>query len=172
MKIKRRLNNKGFTLIELLAVVVILAVVMGIATNAVLSSMNKARGGSLADTAQVIANAFNTKYTESLVDGIADRVYDDLDGDASGYNFSSNSGTYYINSALATIFNISTTNYMLKDSSGVAETLDASVVNYNSTTGKFIVCMVATTGGNVYVKSSTTNTVSGIDNISSPAATM
>ena len=59
----KRLNNKGFTLIELLAVVVILAVVMGIAMTSVLSAMNKSRGGSLSDTATVIAQAFNQKYT-------------------------------------------------------------------------------------------------------------
>lgn len=47
----KKLNNKGFTLIELLAVVVILAVVMGIAMTSVLSAMNKSRGGSLEDSA-------------------------------------------------------------------------------------------------------------------------
>ena len=55
----QKLNNKGFTLIELLAVVVILAVVMGIAMTQVLSAMNKSRAGSLADSALVVANAFN-----------------------------------------------------------------------------------------------------------------
>ena len=57
------MNNKGFTLIELLAVVVILAVVMGIAMTTVLSSMNKARAGALSDSATAIAQGFNTKYT-------------------------------------------------------------------------------------------------------------
>ena len=43
----KKLNRKGFTLIELLAVIVILAVVMGIAITSVLSSMNSARAGAV-----------------------------------------------------------------------------------------------------------------------------
>ena len=109
---RKRLNNKGFTLVELLAVVIILAVVMGIAMNSVLSSMNKARGGSLADTAMVIANSFNQKYTESLVDGVPSNVYGDV-LNAKGYNFQS-SIIYYIDARLADTFNISTNGYVLK----------------------------------------------------------
>lgn len=44
---RRKLNNKGFTLIELLAVVVILAIVMGIAATSVLNSINNSRKSSL-----------------------------------------------------------------------------------------------------------------------------
>ena len=40
---RKKLNNKGFTLIELLAVIVILAIVMGVAANAILNVMNDSR---------------------------------------------------------------------------------------------------------------------------------
>ena len=154
----KKLNNKGFTLIELLAVVVILAVVMGIAMNSVLSSMNKARGGSLQDTAQVIANAFNQKYTESLVGGVPTAVYNDVSS-FTGYNFSS-SNRYYIDPLLADTFNISTGTYKLKTKAaiGVSATgVDASFVGFNSTTGKFVVCMVAESTGSNFVKAYSTS---------------
>ncbi len=64
-----KLNNKGFTLIELLAVIVILAVVMGIAANSVITSMNNSRKGSLQDNALIVQEAFNTGYVESQVIG-------------------------------------------------------------------------------------------------------
>ena len=53
---KKRLDNKGFTLIELLAVIVILAIVMGISANSVLNSINQSRKSSLHSTAQNAAN--------------------------------------------------------------------------------------------------------------------
>ena len=77
---RKRLNNKGFTLVELLAVVVILAVVMGIAATAVLSSMNNSRKGSLQNSAKSVAQAFQTKYSESMVTGTSSSIYNDVMG--------------------------------------------------------------------------------------------
>ena len=57
-------NKKGFTLIELLAVIVILAVVMGVATTSVLSAMNNSRKSSLQNSALSAADSFRTKYAE------------------------------------------------------------------------------------------------------------
>ena len=155
----RKLNNKGFTLIELLAVVVILAVVMGIAMTSVLSSMNKARGGSLQDSAVTISQAFNQKYTESLVDGVPSNVYGDVLNNK-GYNFQSTQA-YYISSKLANTFNISKSAYQLnagqdataegmKLSSGATDVSD-SFVYFNATDAKFVVCMFANKSGSYYV---------------------
>lgn len=158
----RKLNNKGFTLIELLAVVVILAVVMGIAMTSVLSSMNKARGGSLQDSAVTISQAFNQKYTESLVDGVPSNVYGDVLNNK-GYNFQSTQA-YYISSKLANTFNISKSAYQLKDptddmklSSGSKDVGD-SFVYFNATDAKFIVCMFANKSGSYYVDNYKTKT--------------
>ena len=162
---RKKLNNKGFTLIELLAVVVILAVVMGIATTSVLSAMNKSRGGSLQDTAMIIANAFNQKYTESLVDGVPSNVYGDVldvkdasgNVTANGYNFQSDA-TYYIVSGLADTFGISASGYAMDTSAkGAAVTsndtsgIGNSFVQFNVTTGKFVVCMFANKSGSYFV---------------------
>jgi len=159
---RKKLNNKGFTLIELLAVVVILAVVMGIATTSVLSAMNKSRAGSLEDSALVIAQAFNQKYTESLVDGVPNRVYSDVlgdlnnDGTIDGYNFQT-SRTYRIVNKLADTFNISGTNYRLPNElkylSSATGNYTNSFVHFNDRTGKFTVCLIANNTGNIYVRS-------------------
>lgn len=180
---RKRLNNKGFTLIELLAVVVILAVVMGIAMTSVLSAMNKSRGGSLADTASVIAQAFNQKRTEALVDGIPNNVYggdNEPMGATGGYNFQA-SAKYYIDPKLADTFNISTDSYELISKDDVSDA-KASFITFNDTTGKFIACMVAKNTGNYYVSTYTEDSVktlgdygstdNDIKSISVPADTM
>ena len=188
---RKRLNNKGFTLIELLAVVVILAVVMGIAMTSVLSAMNKSRGGSLADTASIIAQAFNQKRTEALVDGIPNNVYGDNENEPmyvedanGGYNFQTSS-KYYIDPKLADTFNISPDSYELKtknDPTTDITTADASFITFNDATGKFIACMVANDEGNYYVSTYTEtsakklseygSTDDDIKDISVPANTM
>ncbi len=53
------LNNKGFTLIELLAVIVILALVVGITVPSVLNSMNSSRISTLHTNAVSFANWYN-----------------------------------------------------------------------------------------------------------------
>lgn len=172
----KRLNNKGFTLIELLAVVVILAVVMGIAMNSVLSSMNKSRGGSLSDSAMVIANGFNQKYTESLVDGVPSNVYGDVLTD--GYNFQSNA-IYYLDKGLADSFNISEDGYAFvnsdtntnvsADSTATPKTgittstaMKNSFVYFDASNGKFVVCLVANKNGSYFVDNYKLDAVSNI----------
>ena len=162
---RKKLNNKGFTLIELLAVVVILAVVMGIATNSVLSSMNKSRGGSLSDSTAVIVNAFNTKYTETLVDSVPTAVYGGINN-FKGYDFTVDSA-YAFDKLLADEFGISETAYNLGTVSfsgtpeksvsikpaadGATLEVSSSFVAYDADNGKFLVCMAANNTGNVYV---------------------
>lgn len=157
---RKKLNNKGFTLIELLAVVVILAVVMGIAMTSVLTAMNKSRGGSLADTASIIAQAFNQKRTEALVDGVPSNVYGGTNEPmgSNGYDFQA-SAQYYIDKDLADTFNISggdsssTASYILGTKGAIPNTgATSSFISYNDNTGKFIACMIANPKGNYYVK--------------------
>lgn len=147
---RKRLNNKGFTLIELLAVVVILAVVMGIAMSSVLTSMNKSRGGSLQDSAMVIANAFTQKYTESLVDGTPSDIYSDV---VTGYNFTT-SATYTLDDDLANTFKITPTDYALDTDATLITDNTAqtqSTVSFDASTGRFTVCLVAANNGKYFV---------------------
>ena len=150
----KKLNRKGFTLIELLAVIVILAVVMGIAITSVLSSMNSARGGAIVDTAQIIANAFNQKYTESLVNGAATEVYKGEGGTTfGGYDFTSTK-RYYIDPLLVDTFGISANTYNLATKAEIAANatdVENSFVAFDSIRGKFVVCMAAKSTGPNYV---------------------
>lgn len=164
---RKRLNNSGFTLIELLAVVVILAVVMGIALTSVLSSMNKARSGALSDSATSIVQGINTKYTESLVDGVPNKVYSDV-SEFVGYDFSK-TAVYYLDKKLAGTFNISESTYVLGDyaetSGGITTVntvptteVNSSLISFDAVTGKFVVCLVANKSGNNYVAANVTDT--------------
>lgn len=159
---RKRLNNKGFTLIELLAVVVILAVVMGIAMTSVLSAMNKSRGGSLEDSAITIAQAFNTKYTESLVGGTPTGVYGDVAnaGAFTGYDFSIDNA-YEFTVALRNTFNMSVDDYVFSEANTTAtaakqittptNNLTKSFVAFDSNEASFLVCLVAKDSGGYYV---------------------
>ena len=161
---RKRLNNKGFTLIELLAVVVILAVVMGIAMTSVLSSMNKSRGGSLTDSAMVIANAFTQKYTESLVDGTPSDIYSDV---VNGYDFTK-SATYTLADGLANTFKITTTDYALAGAATPITDKTAqshSTVSFDASTGRFTVCLVAADAGKYFVAGYAADTDTTLSNI-------
>ena len=63
----KNLNNKGFTLIELLAVIVILALVMGLSATSLLNSINSSRKSSLQSAAQNAANQLNTWVSEDML---------------------------------------------------------------------------------------------------------
>ena len=129
---RKKLNNKGFTLIELLAVVVILAVVMGVAATSVLGSMNNSRKGSLLNSAQATAQAFQNKYSEAMVSGSTTAVLSSTTPKSAGYNFAqaattSNPYYYLINQNSSAELNLSKTNYSLETSS------DATISGTKST---------------------------------------
>ena len=62
-------NKKGFTLVELLAVIVILAVIILIATNSVLSQMDTARKNALAIEGNTLINAAKNAYQSAILEG-------------------------------------------------------------------------------------------------------
>lgn len=139
MKMFEKLNRKGFTLIELLAVIVILAVVMGVATTSVLSAMNNSRKSSLQNSALSAADSFRTKYAEyslnpggALVGIPAANVTTLLNGTAQKLN---------VNANVASELNITSANYDLGN----------SYVYFNKTTSSFTVCLVANSTGGYFV---------------------
>lgn len=155
-----KLNNKGFTLVELLAVVVILAVVMGIAANSVLSSMNNSRKGSLQNSAKSVSQAFQTKYSEAMVTQSLNNIYGDILGD--GYNFvgasTENPVFYQLAKNLENELNLSSSTYKLVES-GATTALTAAADGSYSISNSFIafngktvvVCLFAEKNGNYYV---------------------
>ena len=63
----KKLNRKGFTLVELLAVIVILAIVVGITLVTVLPTLKKSRQEAFNLTAQTAADFVEKQYQLSLV---------------------------------------------------------------------------------------------------------
>ncbi len=63
----KRLNRKGFTLVELLAVIVILAIVVGITLVTVLPTLKKSRQEAFNLTAQTVADYLEKQYQLTLV---------------------------------------------------------------------------------------------------------
>lgn len=173
---RKRLNNKGFTLIELLAVVVILAVVMGIAMTSVLSSMNNSRKGSLENSATSVSQAFQTKYSEAMVTQSMNNVYGaemNLTGASTGYNFntaSSNNVVFYkLNEALKDELNLSPSTYVLEKANAVSTLtkgengisgVSESFIAFNGKT--MVACLVANQSGSYYVADFAENTTASV----------
>lgn len=67
----KRLNRKGFTLVELLAVIVILAIVVGITLVTVLPSLKKARQESFDLTANTVAEYLEKQYQAQLIGDVS-----------------------------------------------------------------------------------------------------
>ena len=65
---KRNKKKKGFTLVELLAVIIILAIVVGITIPAVLKTINNSRRSGGQDAAEIVANWIDDQYVLSTVD--------------------------------------------------------------------------------------------------------
>ena len=63
----KRLNRKGFTLVELLAVIVILAIVVGITLVTVLPTLKKSRQEAFNLTAQTVADYLEKQYQLTLI---------------------------------------------------------------------------------------------------------
>ena len=177
MKLKR-LNNKGFTLIELLAVIVILAIVMGISANAVLTSINNSRKSALYSAAQNAANTINNWATE---DAMASTSSQKVLGDSfinalkSGSWVCLNTGNIQkivnrdtagaANTNFLVALGISTNDIVLTDGgslvpdgtapkegvSGGATKNTCSAIKYNSSFGGYELLLIAKNGGKYYV---------------------
>ena len=189
-KNRKKLNNKGFTLIELLAVVVILAVVMGVAMTSVLSSMNNSRMGSLTNSAEKVAQAFQTKYSEAMVTNSLNDIYGDVIGKGKGYNFTAASTTspvfYGITLDLSEDMNLSGNAYVL--GAKLTTTAAPNLLGENTTEitannsfiafngNSVVACMIAKNTGSYYVanaaiKDEKTEVIHGI-NVKFAADTM
>ena len=150
MKKFKKLNRKGFTLIELLAVIVILAVVMGIAANSVLTSMNNARGGSLLDSAEIIRKDMINRLMSAQLDSTTG-------GAISGTTLKvGTTGTSVISIDLGKEFGLSNKDYMFggtAPSTTATSQAATSFIYYDASDNSFVVCLRAAVGGKYDVAS-------------------
>jgi len=159
-KIKNK--KKGFTLVELLAVIIILAIVVGITIPAVLTTTNKAREKAFKTAAQTAANWFDRQYeveTTSL-DGTGMAKLDSnykavcirQCTPPSTEDCSCDERVNFITADLAIAAGLTSSNIKINDSistvnTNVYGTAPNSRVYINSKTGKSCVTLIATDDG-------------------------
>lgn len=138
----KKLNNKGFTLIELLAVIVILAVVMGVAATSVLSAMNNSRKSQLQNSAASAADAFRVAYSEMAVTSGNDLLGLGKDPTTALLGGTAQNLTAAVGKKLGITIaaDATTANY----------TTD-SFVYFDANNSSFVVCLVANSAGSYYV---------------------
>lgn len=138
----KKLNRKGFTLVELLAVIIILAIVVGITVPAVLTTVDKAKKEAFQTAADSAADWLDRQYQSFL---IGDETLSVVDPAYKTYCNGSNCATH--NDALVVAAGLKSTN---------VESLTATV----NASGRYCVTLVAKSGGDYYGVVSS-NTVTG-----------
>ena len=175
MKNMRKLNRKGFTLVELLAVVVILALVMGIAATSMLNTMNSSRKNTLHSAAQTAATNLNNWIADDMLATTTNeqKLGNDFIKatqttspntwiclDAASIKNISNKGTP---ATLLNVLGLSTEDIVIGTTGpGTAGSYTisgttCSALRYNSSTGGYEFFLNAKDGGKYYVASSTDN---------------
>lgn len=171
----KKLNKKGFTLVELLAVIVILAIIVGIVFPQIMNSINNSRVSAIHTSAKEIVRWWeNAVAADALVmDNSEKQIPSDiLSQVTTGWQCMDQITSGSTN--LFKITGLSATDLVTKESGGsIQGSLDpasttattCSAIRYNSA-GGVDVLLVAKSGGRYYISGKTTygysNDVNGV----------
>lgn len=180
---RKKLNNKGFTLVELLAVVVILALVMGLTVTSMLNTMNSSRKSTLHSASQTLTSNLNNWVVE---DQLATDVSNQMLGNTFiTYTQSTNADKWICldntniknitnkgkSTSLLTALGLNATDivissktpalssgkYTITSNNATVTNNTCSALRYNTSVGGYEFLLVARNGGKYYVASSTDN---------------
>ncbi len=140
----KKLNRKGFTLVELLAVIIILAIVVGITIPAVLTMVDNARAKAGEDGAAVVADWVDKQYgLVSIGFGSADTIFTTVCGDT---------GANCLSTGPKTLASTDTNFATFVTTSGLkVADVEQIIISINSTSGRSCVTITPKQGGNFYV---------------------
>ena len=124
------LNKKGFTLVELLAVIVILAIVVGITLVTVLPTLKKSRQEAFELTAQTAADYFEKQYQLYL---IGEDIPADIESVIQSVLAGGPHASHYIGADVIESAGLKAENYV------------AGQIGLNATTGRICVKLYAST---------------------------
>ena len=148
----KKLNNKGFTLVELLAVIIILAIVVGISIPAVLTTTTKAKESAFKSAANSVATWVDSQYQiiQSGLDGTGLATLDPNFSNTNACGATASNCTATSGKSLSTTASgaAGTAAKAFITAAGLkADNIASVTVKINAATGRSCVTLVAKAGG-------------------------